>query len=60
MALIAPRFATTWREIAALESGRGNIKAAIAALETFHEYCIDAGERDWAAGLLGQLKARLN
>ena len=60
MASIAPRYATTWREIAALESGRGNIKTAIAALETFCEYCVDADEREWAAGLLGQLKARLN
>lgn len=60
MALIAPRSATTWREIAALESGRGNIKAAITALETFHEYCVDAGEQDSAAELLRQLKTRLN
>jgi len=60
MALIAPRSATTWREIAALETARGNIKAAIAALETFHEYCVDAGEQDWAAEFLKQLKTRLN
>ena len=60
MATIAPRYAAAWREIAALESGRGNIKTAIAALETFCEYCVDADEREWAAGLLGHLKARLN
>ena len=60
MTLIAPRYAVAWREIAGLESGSGNIKTAIAALETFCKHCVDTDQREWAAERLGQFKARLN
>ncbi len=60
MLLVAPRHAPLWREAALCHAKLGNLRAAIGALETYIALAPGDGERRQAAGLLQELRARLN
>jgi regulator of sirC expression with transglutaminase-like and TPR domain len=60
MMLFAPDHATLWREAALLHAERGNLRAAIAALERYLSLASAGPERQQAAAVLQRLKARMN
>jgi regulator of sirC expression with transglutaminase-like and TPR domain len=60
MMLFAPDHAPLWREGALLHVERGNLRAAIAALERFLALAADSAERHQVAAFLQKLKARMN
>ncbi len=60
MLLFAPKEASLWHEAGAFNAKLGNLRAAIAALETFLGSAGQAGAKHQAAALLQQLRARLN
>jgi regulator of sirC expression with transglutaminase-like and TPR domain len=60
MMLFAPDHAPLWRESALLHVERGNLRAAIAALERFLALAADGAERRQAAAFLQKLKSRMN
>ncbi len=60
MRLMAPGEPALWRETGLLEAHRGNLDAAITALETFMRLGGSDHQRHQAAMLIQQLKNRLN
>ena len=60
MLLFAPEEASLWYDAGAFNAKLGNLRAAIAALETFLERSAQDGAKHQAATLLQQLRARLN
>ncbi|HKO09307.1 MAG TPA: transglutaminase-like domain-containing protein [Alphaproteobacteria bacterium] len=60
MLLFAPGEASLWYDAGAFNAKLGNLRAAIAALETFLERAAHDGTKHQAATLLQQLRARLN
>ena len=60
MMLFAPDHAALWREAALLHVERGNLRAAIAALERYLALATTGPERQQAAAFLQRLKARMN
>jgi regulator of sirC expression with transglutaminase-like and TPR domain len=60
MLLFAPSEASLWYDAGAFNAKLGNLRAAIAALETFLERAAQDGAKHQAATLLQQLRARLN
>jgi regulator of sirC expression with transglutaminase-like and TPR domain len=60
MMLFAPDHAALWRDAALLHVERGNLRAAIAALERYLALAATGPERQQAAVFLQRLKARMN
>ncbi len=60
MRLFAPREPSLWRETGLLEAHAGNLRGAVAALETFMALTDSERHRHQAAALIQQLKNRLN
>lgn len=60
MRLFAPLEPSLWRETGLLEAHAGNLRDAIAALETFMELTDSDRHRHQTASLIQQLKNRLN
>ena len=60
MRLFAPEEPSLWRETGLLEAHAGNLRDAIAALETFMELTDSDRHRHQTASLIQQLKNRLN
>jgi len=60
MLLLAPDHGLLWDERAQINAALGRINAALAAAEQAHAHAANAAQRDRAAALLRQLKARLN
>ena len=60
MLLFAPNEASLWYDAGAFNAKLGNLRAAIAALETFLERAAHDSTKHQAATLLQQLRARLN
>ncbi len=60
MLLFAPGEASLWYDAGAFNAKLGNLRAAIAALETFLERAAHYSTKHQAATLLQQLRARLN
>jgi len=60
MTLIAPKHGALWGELGLVESARGNLANAIAALTRWRDLAADDRERQRAAAALQQARTRLN
>ncbi|HZD26156.1 MAG TPA: tetratricopeptide repeat protein, partial [Alphaproteobacteria bacterium] len=60
MLLIAPEYGRLYRDKAVLETGRGNLQAAVEACTRYQALARNDDEREDAARLLQKLKVRLN
>jgi regulator of sirC expression with transglutaminase-like and TPR domain len=60
MLMLAADQAELWREAGALQARLGNLRAAVASLETYIARTADGAARHQAAALVQQLKAKMN